>query len=102
MPHDERRLSTGSMGSMHSQNSSTHSNRSYQNFAPGEEDEWLMIEGEGDRGLVFFRPPDGGFPVKLYDRRAGSDELRVHADTNISTIEFDFNGKLSEINNLSP
>ena len=50
MPHDERRLSTGSMGSMHSQNSSTHSNRSYQNFAPGEEDEWLMIEGEGEDG----------------------------------------------------
>ena len=59
-----------------------------------------MVQGDSDRGLVYYRPEGGDVPIKLFDRKGKSFDLKVHEDANTSALDFDFHGKVAEIYNL--
>ena len=57
----------------------------------------ISIDGDWDRGLVFYQPSSGPV-VELYDCPRHDTKLQVHKDANSARIGFDFADKLDEIN----
>ena len=59
-----------------------------------------LIDGDRDRGLVFYQPSTGPV-VRLYDRKKDAMELHVHENASSSGLDFDFKAHLTDINEIS-
>ena len=55
------------------------------------------IDGDWDRGYVFYKP-EGGKITRLLETKAGSLEYQVCKSANASGLGFDFSGSLAQIN----
>ena len=56
-----------------------------------------VIDGDRDRGIVFYRP-QGGDITRLFECKRFETTLKVHDKAKDSGLDFDFQGNLKAIN----